>query len=208
MTTAKLLHISASPRGAKSESLALASEFIDELAQHRPEVTVEHWDLWDGSLPAFGADAAAGKISIFDGQRPENEQVWRQVTDTFDRFAAADHYLFSVPMWNHGIPYVLKHLVDVVSQPGLVFGFDPQTGYTGLVRGRTATVVYTSAVYGPGLADGFGHDFQQTYFDDWLRWAGFEDVVSVALRRTLTGPDVETERRAAQDAVRRAAKRL
>jgi LacI family transcriptional regulator len=36
------------------------------------------------------------------------------------RFLAADRLLFSVPMWNAGIPYVLKQFIDVVSQPGAI----------------------------------------------------------------------------------------
>ena len=34
----------------------------------------------------------------------------------------------------------------------MVFGFDPEAGYTGLLHGKKAAVVYTSAVYGPGPA--------------------------------------------------------
>ena len=53
MTT--LLHISASPRGTKSESLALAQVFLETYAEQNPDVTIEEWDLWDGSVPEFGA---------------------------------------------------------------------------------------------------------------------------------------------------------
>ena len=64
----------------------------------------------------------------------------------------ADGYLFSVPMWNAGVPYILKQFIDVVSQPGMVFAFDPAAGYTGLLTGKKAASIYTSAVYGPGAA--------------------------------------------------------
>ena len=63
-------------------------------------------------------------------------------------------------MWNHGVPYVLKQLIDVISQPGMVFGFDPERGYSGLLTGRTAVVIYTSAVYGHGVSRDFGVDYQ------------------------------------------------
>src|SRR5215469_6327634 len=122
-TMPSLLHISASPRGAESESLAIARTFLDVLADSRPEVTVDTFDLWDGSLPEFGPAAAAAKMSVFAGQAPTGAQA---AARTFGRFAAADYYLFSVPMWNHGIPYVLKQFIDVVSQPGMVFSFDPE----------------------------------------------------------------------------------
>src|SRR5689334_24342058 len=72
MTT--LLHISASPRGHRSESLAIAATFLDELRATHPEVTVEHWDLWDGTLPEFGAPAVAAKMAVFGGADPEGER--------------------------------------------------------------------------------------------------------------------------------------
>lgn len=147
-----LLHVSASPRGTASESLAIARTFLDALRDERPEVTIDTFDLWDGSLPEFGAASAATKMAVFAGQAPSGDQAaaWQAAERTFRRLAGADYYLFSVPMWNHGIPYILKQFIDVVSQPGMVFAFDAEHGYTGLLTGKRAVVVYTSAVYGTG----------------------------------------------------------
>jgi FMN-dependent NADH-azoreductase len=206
----KLLHMSASPRGTASESLAIAATFVDTFSDVRPDIAVEHWDLWDGTLPPFGAAAAGAKMSIFAGQEPSGEQAaaWAAVHRTFERFAAADYYLFSVPMWNHGVPYILKQFIDVVSQPGLVFGFDGNTGYTGLVTGKKAVVVYTSAVYGDDRGPQFGVDFQAPYFSDWLRWAGITDVTQITFRPNLAVDDPEPGRQAAHAAARDAAKTL
>jgi FMN-dependent NADH-azoreductase len=203
-----LLHIAASPRGPRSESRALASTFLETLRQVRPDVDVDTFDLWDGTLPAFGPDATAAKMAVFAGEEPTGAagEAWQAVRATFARFAAADEYLFSVPMWNHGVPYVLKQFIDVVSQPGMAFGFDAERGYTGLVTGKKATVMYTSAVYGPGLPASFGVDFQQPYVDAWLRWAGITDITTVELRPDLVVADAETARQVAHAAARDAAK--
>jgi FMN-dependent NADH-azoreductase len=109
-------------------------------------------------------------------------------------------------MWNAGIPYILKQFIDVVSQPGLVFGFDPEAGYRSLLRGKKAAVIYTSAVFGPGRGPAFGSDFQQPYFSDWLRWAGVEEISEVAFRPNLATADAETGRQAARAAARDLAK--
>jgi FMN-dependent NADH-azoreductase len=204
----RLLHISASPRGAASESLSIAATFLETFSETHPDVTVETFNLWDGSLPSFGPDAAAAKMSVFAGAEPvgEQERAWAAAIETFRRFDSADRYLFSVPMWNAGIPYILKQFIDVVSQPGLVFGFDPETGYTGLLEGKKAAVVYTSAVYGPGRPDSFGADFQRVYFDDWLRWAGITDISEVAFRPNLATADADAGRQAAHAAARDLAK--
>jgi len=206
MTT--LLHISASPRGERSESLAIAQTFLDVYSDTHPETTVQTWDLWDGSLPEFGPAAAHAKMAVFAGADPEGAEAaaWRAARTAFERFAAADEYLFSVPMWNAGIPYILKQFIDVISQPGMVFSFDPDDGYTGLLSGRKAAVVYTSAVYGPGRPPSFGSDFQAPYLRDWLNWVGVTDVTEIAFRPNLATADAETGRQAAHAAARDAAK--
>jgi len=202
MTT--LLHISASPRGERSESLSIARTFLDAYRVAHPDHRVEEFDLWDGTLPAFGPEAVAAKMAVFAG-REATGAAWEAVTGTFARFAAADAYLFSVPMWNAGVPYVLKQFIDVVSQPGLVFGFDPGRGYSGLLRGRKAAVVYTSAVYGDGRDPAFGADFQRPFFTGWLRWAGIADVTEVEFRPDLVAADVERRREQAHEAAAAAA---
>jgi FMN-dependent NADH-azoreductase len=207
-TAPRLLHISASPRGAASESLAIAATFLDTFTESHPDVPVETFDLWDGTLPAFGPPAAAAKMAVFAGSQPEGEAAaaWAAAIATFRRFDAADRYLFSVPMWNAGVPYVLKQFIDVVSQPGLVFGFDPATGYRPLLQGKKAAVIYTSAVYGPERGPAFGADFQQPFFDDWLRWAGISDIVEIAFRPNLATDDADCARQAAHAAARDLAK--
>jgi FMN-dependent NADH-azoreductase len=206
----KMLHISASPRGERSESLAIARTFLEVVADLHPDVEVEEWDLWDGSLPGFGPDAVSAKYAVFAGadHTPEQATAWTEVRETFSRLNDVDYLVFSVPMWNHGIPYVLKQLIDVVSQPGLLYGFDPVTGYLGLLTGKRAVVIYTSGVFGDGRGPAFGVDFQEPYFDEWLRWAGVEDRTVISFRPNLAIENPEPGRQAAHDAARDAAKCL
>jgi FMN-dependent NADH-azoreductase len=206
----RLLHLSASPRGDASESLAIAARFLDAVRDARPEVDIDTFDLWDGTLPQFGPAAAGAKMAVFAGQSPTGEHAaaWQAAKDTFDRFDAADEYLFTVPMWNHGVPYILKQFIDVVSQPGMVFGFDPVTGYTGLLTGKKAAVIYTSAVYGPGRPPSFGDDFQAPYVHSWLRWTGITDITSLEFRPNLATVDADVARQQAYADARDAGKRF
>ncbi|WP_433782041.1 FMN-dependent NADH-azoreductase [Actinomycetospora sp. CA-101289] len=197
---AHLLHLAASPRGAASESLAIAGTFLDTYREHHPDDTVETWDLWDGTLPSFGPAAVGAKMTVFGGAEPAGEQAvaWRAARAAFERYDAADRLLLSVPMWNGGIPYVLKQFIDVVSQPGMVFGVDPVTGYSHLLagRGKRAAAVYTSAVWGPALGPAFGRDFQSTYLEDWLTWTGIDDISEIRFHPTLVGDADEARTKA------------
>jgi FMN-dependent NADH-azoreductase len=205
----RLLHISASPRGADSESLALAATFTGAYREVHGDV-VDHYDLWDGTLPEFGPAGATAKMAVFAGQEPTGEQAaaWQAARRAFERFDAYDRYLFSVPMWNASVPYILKQFIDVVSQPGWVFRFDPEEGYTGLLRGKKAAVMYTSAVYGEGRPPAFGADFQKPFLEGWLRWAGIADVSAVTFRPNLATADAETGRRTAHAEARELGKRF
>lgn len=183
----KLLHVSASPRGASSDSRALADAFLDAYRQAHPDVAVEHLDLFDGTLPTFGGLAAEAKMAAFGGGEPSAEQrgEWDAARAVFNRFAEADAYLFSVPMWNAGVPYVLKQWIDIISQPGWLFSFTPEVGYSGLILGKKAAVIYTSGVYSPGAPLAFGADFHAAFFNDWLRFAGFTNVTETHWQPTV-----------------------
>ena len=98
MTT--LLHISASPRGDASESSAIAGTFLSVYRELHPQAVIDTWDLWDGTVPEFGPAAAHAKMAVIGGADPTGDQAagWLAAKTAFGRFAAADRYLFSVPM--------------------------------------------------------------------------------------------------------------
>jgi FMN-dependent NADH-azoreductase len=200
----KLLYVISSPRGEQSESRAIADEFLDAYRKSDPSLEIDVLDLWTDALPIYGGDGVAAKMSVFAGLTPSGGQAaaWAEVQRIFARFNAADEYLFTVPMWNHGIPWVLKHLIDTISQPGLVFGFDPGTGYLGLLTGKRAVVIYTSAVYYEGAPLAFGADFHRAYFNDWLRWAGVHPVHEVRFQPNLVTSDADAGRATAKGLAR------
>jgi FMN-dependent NADH-azoreductase len=202
-----LLHVNSSPRGAESSSLALATTFLETLTAQAPGTKVDTLDLFDYPLPPFGAATAASQDAVLAGQQPTGEafRAWSHVRALFDGFASADAYLFNVPMWNAGVPYVLKHWIDIVTQPGWSYRFDAASGYTGLMTGRRAVVVYTSGVWSPGVPRGFGADFHSTFFDDWLRFVGITDVRRIRYAGSDLSTTPEADLGRAHEAARAAA---
>lgn len=188
---AKLLYVESSPRKSRSSSIAVARAFLDAYRSAHPTDEVDVWDLWSQPLPEFDGATIDAKYAVLHGTSHSPEQVvaWNKVREIASRFTSADKYLISLPMWNFGIPYKLKHLIDVITQPGLTFSFSPQTGYQGLVTGKPAVVVYArGGAYSAGTG-AEAMDLQKPYVETWLRFIGFTDLRSVVIEPTLGAPE-------------------
>jgi FMN-dependent NADH-azoreductase len=77
-----------------------------------------------------------------------------------------------------------KQWIDIITQPGWAFGFGPVAGYSRLVHDKKAAVVYTSGVYSVGAAPALGSDFRSTFFTDWLRFIGIDQVTEIRWQPT------------------------
>lgn len=187
----RLLHISASPRGDRSGSLAVAHAFIDAWRAAHPGATVETLDVWQAKLPAFNGTLLEAKYAVLQGvaQDPAQVAAWQQVVDVANHFKSFDRYVISTPMWNFGIPYALKHYIDVLSQPGQTFGWTPEQGYFGLVEGKRALIVHASAgAYGAG-SGAEAIDFQKPYLEWILKFVGITDQHAIACAPTAAAPE-------------------
>ncbi len=187
---AKLLYIESSPRKNRSKSILVARAFLNAYEQANPDDEVETLDLWKTVLPEFDGFTIDAKYQVLHGQEHSAEQAaaWKTVVNVCDGFKAADKYLLSMPMWNFGIPYKLKHFIDVITQPGQTFSFSPDTGYTGLVTGKPIVVTYArGGAYSSDEAQGM--DFQKSYTELLLGFIGFTDVESIVIEPTLGVPD-------------------
>ena len=202
---ARLLHIESSPRKDRSASIELARFFEEEYMKRHPGDRVETLDLWHTKLPEFDGETINAKYAILHGlsHTPAQRKAWQTVVETFEQFRSADKFLFSVPMWNFGIPYKLKHYVDIITQPTLSFSYSETTGYQGLVTGKPVAVIYAR---GGGYSDpeSAPYDKQKPYVEDWLRFIGFTTIHPILVEPTLADPaDVAKAKAAAREAVLR-----
>jgi FMN-dependent NADH-azoreductase len=188
----RLLFVQASPRGDQSKSIQVAEAYLDALRTASPGLEVDTLPLWETDLPVFDGDKAAAKINVMLGQDHDAVQktAWDQIGEVANRFITADRYLFAVPMWNSGIPYRLKHYIDVIHQPGLLWALKPESGYFGLLANKHATLVMTAGAYGETFpSPAYGVDHQSTYLRAWLNQAGVTAIDEVRFQPTLLTQD-------------------
>lgn len=200
----RLLYVVGSPRGATSRSNTVASAYVEAFHARHPGFEIDMLDLWREELPVFDDQKVAAKLAVMRQGKPDDAQraAWQSVLAVVERFRTADRYVFSVPMWNGSIPYRLKHYIDVIMQPGLLFNLDRVTGYSGLLRDKRATVVYSAGIYAPGRPPQFGADFQVSYFDWWLHEAGITDIETIRLPPLASAGDVSEALARASDEAR------
>lgn len=185
----KLLFIQASPRPDDSVSLAAANGFLSRLCDKLPALAVDRLDLWRTELPEFDGAALAAKYARLAGRelQPREAAAWRTIEAMVARLDAADLVLIATPMWNFGIPYKLKHWIDLVTQPGLAFSFDPTRGYLPLLRERpTLAIVASAGDYAEGPSWG-RPDLATPYLEAALRFIGLGEITVVGQGPTV-GP--------------------
>lgn len=186
----RLLHINASPRGERSRSGMISAQMLAGLGTAMPALAIETIDLFDAELPPFDHDAIEGRYGLLVGAPvpPEQAAAWAKLRALAEHFLSFDGWLLSVPMWNFGLPYRLKHYIDLITQPGMTFRNDATGQVEGLAAGRTAIIVAASAMPFGSMPAIEGLDFQLAYLKAWLGFIGVTDVHAVRVAGTF-GPE-------------------
>ncbi len=141
----KLLHLIATPRPEKSNTLKISNAFLASYRAKYSDLEVEEISLFSVSIPASTGDYIDAKYNMMTRQ-PLNDTMqtaWDEIERTITHFLSADIYLISTPMWNFGIPYTLKHYIDTIVQPGYLFGYNEQGMPFGMVKDKKMVCVTT-----------------------------------------------------------------
>jgi FMN-dependent NADH-azoreductase len=184
----KLLHLRCSPR-ANSVSSGEAEAFTSAFLRRLPAWDLDLMDLWRERIPEFDGAALEAKYARQEGRAftADQQNAFAEIERMVVRLSLADRLLISTPMWNFGIPYKLKQFFDLIIQPGLTFRFEPERGYTALLRDRPTIVIMAS---GSDFVTGMNRgrtDMATPYLREALRFIGIRDVRFVPVGPT-TGP--------------------
>ena len=177
----KVFHIVASPRGSSSRTLRIADSLLKKIGKQFPGATIDTLDVFAEKLPEMNITRVKGKYMLMSGQELSGDAVaaWEVIKTHIARFLAADIIIISTPMWNFGIPYKLKHYIDIVWQPGFMFKYT-ENGPVGLAAGRKVFVVSTRG--GDYSAGTPAEPFDQItpYLKTVLGWAGITDLTFIS----------------------------
>lgn len=197
----KVLYITANPKPIEaSYSLSVAEQFINEYKNNNPEDEIINIDVYKNNIPLIDGDVfeAWGKLAqgtAFTDLTEAQQQKVGTLGALVDQFVEADKYVFVSPLWNFGIPPMLKAYIDAVSVAGKTFKYT-ETGSVGLLSGKKAVHVQArGGIYSVGPAAEL--ELADRYIKAVLGFFGVTDVQSVVVEGANFTPDKAEEIKAA-----------
>ena len=172
-TERTVLRIDASGRYEGSQTRALTDKVISRLAASGASRVVTR-DVAGGV--EFVDDAWINANFTPEEDRTEDQKLRLRGSDTLvDEVVQSDIIVIGAPIYNFGIPAVLKAWVDQVARARKTFRYT-DNGPVGLLEGKKAYIVVTSG----GTEVGSEIDFATRYLKHVLGFVGIHDVTVFA----------------------------
>ena len=195
-----VLLITSSLNGPDSQSSQLAERYLDDLRRSTADLRVTRRDLAADSPPHLDAETFGAYVTPAE-QRSDIERARTAWSDAaIAELQAADLVVIAAPMYNFGVPSVLKSWMDHVARAGITFRYT-ENGPEGLLTGTRAVVVSTRG----GQYVGTPMDTQTPFIETFLGFLGIGPVEFVHAEGLAMGED---QAASALDAAQRDLQRL
>ncbi len=174
---AKILNIISSPRGAASNSIKLANAIVEKLKEKDPGAAVHTHDLTNKPFPHLEEAHLNAFFTPEEKQTAQDKEAISHSNEAIKEIFDADIIVIGAPMYNFGIPSVLKAWIDHIARAGITFRYTA-TGPEGLITGKKVYIAETTGgIYSSG--DNAGYDFVSPYLKAVLGFLGITDVTVV-----------------------------
>ena len=182
----KVLYVKANikPEG-QSRTFKVSDEFIEEYKRLNPNDEVTTLDLYNENIDFLrGEDLGA----VFG---PKNEESRNHpILKYAYQIAEADKIVIAAPMWNLGVPAIVKAYFDYVSVTGITFRYT-ENGPVGMAKATNALIVSgRGGDYSSPIAKEM--EMGERYLRTILTFFGVKNIKSIAAENLdVVGVDVE-----------------
>lgn len=181
----KILYIKANakPEGV-SRTFRISDEFVKEYQNLHPNDEIITLDLYKEGINFLSEEG------IMMHRPAPGEGRDHPVLKYAYQFAEADKYIFAEPLWNLGIPAILKAYIDYVCVTSITFKYTAE-GPVGLCLGKKAVNITTrGGDYSSGIAAGL--EMGDKYLKTILGFMGITDYTTIAANQMdVIGQDVD-----------------
>jgi len=168
-----ILHITASIRGEESVSNQIGGAVVTSLKAENDTVTAR--DLSKNDIPFVDAARFEANLIPAADRTPQQADIAAIADTLIAELQTADTIVLSVPVYNFGVPAVVKAWADLVARAGTTFKYT-ENGPVGLLEGKKA---YIAAASG-GTLIGSDMDFMSSWLTFFLGFIGISDVEVIA----------------------------
>lgn len=193
----KILYITANPsEEEKSNGLQVGRSFINEYKKNNSNDEVIEIDLFNSFIPSIDKDmmSAWNKLGSgipFSDLTSEEANKLSRFNEITEEFIKADKYVFVSPLWNFGIPSVMKSYIDAVCVAGKTFKYT-EKGPVGLLNGKKLLHIQASGgVFSEGPLSVLDHG--NGYVKTIAQFLGITDVYSLFVEGTSIDPSKAEE---------------
>ena len=166
-----MLKLNTSLFSTDGQSSRLTDGFVAGWRGKNPDATVISRDLAADPVPHLTADRFGAFLAKPEERTAEQQAVVNYSDDLIDELQRADVIVLGLPLYNFGVPSMLKAYFDHIARAGVTFTYS-EKGAVGLLTGKKA---YVFAARG-GQYAGTPLDTQTAYVRNFLAFLGIADV--------------------------------
>jgi FMN-dependent NADH-azoreductase len=183
MATVLYIKANAKPEG-QSRTFAISEAFVKAYQESHPGDQVITLDLYKEGI-GFLTEEGVMMHKPHPGEGRDHP-ILRYAYQFHD----ADKYIIAEPLWNLGIPAILKAYIDYISMNGITFGYT-ENGPVGLCQGKKAINI---TARGGNYSSGAFADYEMgdRYLRTILGFLGIYDFRTLAAENLdVVGADVD-----------------
>jgi FMN-dependent NADH-azoreductase len=166
-----ILIITASIFGQDGQSSRLVNQTLEQLRQAYGDIQTTYRDLSAEPVPHLDAERFSAFLTNADDRNGSQQDIVDYSDSLISELVDADVIVMGVPMYNFGVPSVLKAYFDHIARAGITFRYTAN-GPVGLLEDRP---VYILAARG-GLYAGTANDSQTPFIRSFLGFIGLKNL--------------------------------
>lgn len=177
-----LLKIDVSPFGGQSTSRTLGGAFTKAFSAANPSTEIRVRDLATTPVPLLDGEVISAGFVPVEARSPSQQAKYQLRLELIKEITEASEIVITTPMWNWGVPAVLKAYIDQIIMIG---SLDPY-GCKKLAGKKVTVFVGSGFGYGPE-SEHRATDFLAPYLKHIFNVLGSEDVQVIAGEYTVAG---------------------
>ena len=166
-----ILQINTSLFLEQGHSSQLANRFVEAWRAQHPADGVILRDLAQDPVPHLTAERFQAFLAPADARTAAQQAVVAYSDALIDELRQPEVIVLGLPMYNFGVPSMLKAYFDHVARSGITFRYT-ENGPVGLLGDKTLYVLATRG----GAYQGTAKDTQTVYIQDFFNFLGITDI--------------------------------